>query len=56
LFSYQEDVILDPFAGSGTTGIAAMETGRQAVLIEQSERYCRETELRLSDHRTLFDL
>jgi site-specific DNA-methyltransferase (adenine-specific) len=56
LFSYQEDVILDPFAGSGSTGIAAMETGRQAVLIEQSERYCREIELRLSDHRTLFDL
>jgi hypothetical protein len=26
------------------------------VLIEQSERYCREMELRLSDHRTLFDL
>ena len=33
-------VILDPFAGSGTTGRAAKDLGRKCVLIEREERYC----------------
>ena len=32
--------ILDPFAGSGTAGVAAMRTGRKAALIELEEKYC----------------
>ena len=32
--------ILDSFAGSGTTGRAAKDLGRKAVLIEREERYC----------------
>jgi site-specific DNA-methyltransferase (adenine-specific) len=32
--------VLDPFAGSGTTGRAAKDLGRKAVLIEREERYC----------------
>ena len=32
--------ILDPFAGSCTTGVAAKLEGRHATLIEISERYC----------------
>lgn len=34
--SAEGDPVLDPFAGSGTTGAAAVELGRIAVLIDQS--------------------
>lgn len=32
--------VLDPFAGSGSTGRACKDMGRRCVLIEREERYC----------------
>lgn len=41
------DTVLDPFGGSGTTGMVAMELGRKAILIELNREYCE-----LIKHRT----
>jgi DNA modification methylase len=38
--SKRDELVYDPFAGSGTTGIACEQTGRQARLIELSPAYC----------------
>ena len=40
LFSFEEDVVLDPFAGSGSTNVAAMMTGRKHVGFDNNADYC----------------
>ena len=49
LGSRPQDLILDPFSGSGTTGVAAIETNRRAVLIELNEEYAAQSEVRIGN-------
>jgi len=39
LYTYSNDVVLDPFMGSGTTAVAAQEAGRSWVGYEVSQEY-----------------
>ena len=39
-YSFRGDVVLDPFAGSGTLGEVALEMKRTPILCEQNEIYC----------------
>jgi DNA modification methylase len=46
LGSREGDTILDPFGGSGTTGVSALENGRKAVLIELNPDYAKKSKER----------
>ena len=48
LFSYQNDIILDPFNGAGTTTAVAKRLNRRFLGIDISELYCKTARDRLS--------
>lgn len=47
--SNKEDLILDPFIGSGTTAIACINTGRNFIGFEKDEAYYKVSLKRLKD-------
>jgi DNA modification methylase len=64
LFTYEGDVVLDPFMGSGTTAVAAKNTGRHYVGYDTDPGYVKQAEERvkslaqrdLPDRRTLKEM
>ena len=40
LFSFREDVVLDPFLGSGTTCRVAKSLGRRSIGVDLNPEYC----------------
>ena len=53
ILSYKNDVILDPFAGSGTTLVAAQILERRWLGIELSENYKQIAETRINYFKDL---
>lgn len=51
-YSNEGDVVLDSFAGSGSTCLAAMRSGRRSIGIELSDEYYRIAERRVSEAAT----
>jgi DNA modification methylase len=51
MFSFVGDTVLDPFSGSGTTSLAAMNWGRDSVGIESQQLYHSMAVKRLEDYQ-----
>lgn len=49
MFSFTGDTVLDPFAGTGTTTVAAIETGRHSIGVDVEPKYLDIIDNRLSD-------
>jgi DNA modification methylase len=49
LFSFEGDVVLDPFNGAGTTTVTAKKLNRRFLGVDVSEEYCKTAERRLGE-------
>ena len=54
--SREGDTVLDPFAGSGTTGEVALRYNREAILIELNPDYVKLQDKRTAATQTYFDI
>jgi DNA modification methylase len=52
LYTYEGDLVLDPFIGSGSTAVAAVRTGRRYVGYDTESRYVRIAERRAEEERS----
>jgi site-specific DNA-methyltransferase (adenine-specific) len=51
MFTYKDDVVLDPFMGSGTTAVAAVKTDRRYIGYETDPEYAERAEHRIQLER-----
>lgn len=51
LYTYADDLVLDPYMGSGTTAVAAVRTGRHYVGFDLDDEYLRRAERRIKKER-----
>lgn len=49
MFSFVGDTVVDPFAGTGTTSLAAMESGRNSISVDVDASYVALMEKRLTE-------
>ncbi len=51
LYTFKDEVVLDPFCGSGSTCLAAIKTGRRYIGYDTEEEYVRLAERRIREYR-----
>jgi site-specific DNA-methyltransferase (adenine-specific) len=51
LYTFEGDVVLDPFCGSGSTCIAAIKAGRHYMGYDIKEEYIRLAEKRIGEFK-----
>lgn len=56
LYTFEGDIVLDPFCGSGSTPIAAIKAGRNYIGYDIKEEYVELSEKRIKLHRANPDL
>jgi modification methylase len=53
LYSFIDDIILDPFIGSGTTAVSALKSDRKFIGYDTDVNYIKLAEARISKYRTM---
>ena len=53
LFSYKNDIVVDPFNGVGTTTLVAHQLGRNYIGIDISDSYCKIARDRILNHNPI---
>ena len=48
MYTFAGDVVLDPFLGSGSSAIAALQTSRRYIGVDLSKEYCQLAEARIA--------
>jgi site-specific DNA-methyltransferase (adenine-specific) len=51
LYTFEEDVVLDPFCGSGSTCLAAIKGGRHYIGYDNQDEYVKLAEKRIREYR-----
>jgi site-specific DNA-methyltransferase (adenine-specific) len=56
MLTWKDALIIDPFNGAGTTGVACEQLGRRYIGIEMSKEYCELSEKRIRNTRPLSEI
>jgi site-specific DNA-methyltransferase (adenine-specific) len=56
LYTYEGDLVLDPFVGSGSTAVAAIKTRRHYVGFDTDEGYVAQAERRIGEERARLEI
>ncbi|BDA74387.1 DNA methylase N-4/N-6 domain protein [Calothrix sp. PCC 7716] len=51
-YTNKDDLVLDPFSGSGTTALACLKNNRNFIAIEKEEKYCELARRRLNEYES----
>lgn len=55
-YSFKKDVVLDPFAGIGTTALAAIRLGRRFAIFEQNQTFLNKSIASIADITNIYKL